>query len=77
MIVAGQDDLFLQLFRPQSAGDDMKARMSFPPADLAVLHAIAPIGNKFHKAADTGPMGERTTAAGVYRGVIYLRFGGP
>jgi hypothetical protein len=74
LIAAGQDDLFLRLYTPKTEADPVSARMLMPSGDISLLHAITPIGNKFHKAADTGPMGQRNQAAGVYQGELYFQF---
>ena len=37
----------------------MNAQPLFPLGDISFLHAIPPIGNKFHAAKDTGPQGQR------------------
>jgi hypothetical protein len=74
-VVTGQGDLFLGLYAPKFPADARTAVAVVPQADLTLLHAIPPIGNKFHKASDTGPMGQKNLAAGVYRGTVYLYFG--
>ncbi|MEI7730766.1 MAG: glycoside hydrolase family 2 TIM barrel-domain containing protein [Verrucomicrobiota bacterium] len=74
-VVANQEDLFLRLFTPQTPIEPKSARMIFPAGNLSFLHAIAPIGNKFHKASDTGPMGMKNQASGTYQGEVFLKFG--
>jgi len=46
------------------------ARADLPDAGLALLHAIPPIGNKFHRADQTGPQGQSNHAIGEYRGQV-------
>jgi hypothetical protein len=74
-IVAGQDGLYLHLFTPKQPGDARNARAEFPATPLSFLHAIAPIGTKFHKAADIGPASQKNKAQGPYKGVVFLRAG--
>lgn len=76
-VVTGQDDLFLRLFTPKPPLEPRTARMLFPSGDISFLHGIAPIGNKFHTPAETGPMGEKNKASGTYQASLYLYFGEP
>jgi hypothetical protein len=46
-----------------------------PKAGLAFLHAIPPLGNKFHAAKDTGPQGQPTPTHGDYSGAVSFYFG--
>jgi hypothetical protein len=51
------------------------ARANLPDAGLAILHAIPPIGNKFHRADQTGPQGQLNRADGEYRARVRFFFG--
>ena len=53
------------------------ARANLPDAGLSILHAIPPIGNKFHRADQTGPQGQLNHASGEYHGRIRFIFGDP
>jgi hypothetical protein len=53
------------------------ARADLPNAGLAILHAIPAIGNKFHRADQTGPQGQQNRANGEYRGRVKFFFGEP
>jgi len=73
--VAQQENLFLRLFTPRNGRDPRTAAAAFPSGDISFLDGIAPIGNKFHKAGDTGPQGEPNQAAGDYSRTISFYFG--
>ena len=47
----------------------------YPEADVSFLHAIPPIGNKFHAASKTGPQGRPSVAPGELRGTVSFHFG--
>ena len=53
------------------------ARANLPDAGLSILHAIPAIGNKFHRADQTGPQGQRNKASGEYKGRVKFFFGEP
>jgi hypothetical protein len=53
------------------------ARASLPDAGLSILHAIPAIGNKFHRADQTGPQGQPNRANGEYQGRVKFFFGDP
>ncbi len=78
-IVTDTDDLFLRLFTPRFPDDARHARVEFPEGDLSFLHAIPPIGTKFHPARAHGPDGQPSIAFrrdGTYRGTLYFYAGG-
>lgn len=70
-------DLFVQVLNPEFPAPDLAkhAAVKLPAAGLGLLHAIPPIGNKFHRADQTGPQGQRTNANGTYSGSFQLGFG--
>jgi hypothetical protein len=72
-----QDDLYVQVFTPKMAPDNirMNASATFANAGISFLHAISPMGNKFGNAATTGPQGQPAVAKGDYKGSISLHFG--
>jgi hypothetical protein len=53
------------------------ARANLPDAGVAILHAIPAIGNKFHRADQTGPQGQKNRASGEYKGRVKFFFGEP
>jgi hypothetical protein len=69
--------VFVQVLTPDQPPDKLvlKAKVSLPPAGLAFLDAIPPIGDKFHNARDNGPLGQLTTATGDYSGSVSFYFG--
>jgi hypothetical protein len=75
--VLGQDDLFVQVLKPELPPQNLLLRsaVNLPQAGLAFLHAIPPIGNKFSSAAQTGPQGQPNMASGDYSGSVSLYFG--
>jgi hypothetical protein len=77
-VVMGQDNMFVRLGTDPKITDKraayMKAEPLFPPGDISFLHAIPPIGNKFHAAGAIGPSSQLTNASGTYKGTLYFRF---
>jgi hypothetical protein len=53
------------------------ARADLPDAGLSILHAIPPMGNKFHRADQTGSQGQKNRASGEYKGRVKFFFGEP
>jgi Beta galactosidase small chain len=53
------------------------ARANVADAGLSILHAIPAIGNKFHRADQTGPQGQLNHATGEYKGRVKFFFGEP
>ncbi len=79
-IVFGADDLFLRLFTPAEGVDPKFTHVDFPPGDISILHGIAPIGTKFHTAAEHGPQGAQNFGLRhglTTSGTVYFRFGPP
>ena len=69
------EDLYLRVYSQPEGYEPRHARMIWPEGDISVLHAIPPIGTKFHEAADLGPQGQKTQASGLYKGTLYFYFG--
>ena len=69
--------LFFRLFTPEIAGDDLDryTRVPFPEGEISFLHAIPPIGTKFHKPSELGASGQPNQAEGEYSGTLYFKFG--
>lgn len=93
VIAPADPSLFVQVLSPkfpENPGEDRAttstrpllglsrhARANLPDAGLSILHAIPAIGNKFHRADQTGPQGQPTRANGEYRGRVKLFLGHP
>ncbi len=73
------DNTFVRVGTPQmpSAKLSVKAAMTFPPGNLAVLRDIPAIGNKFHSASQTGPEATTPLVSEPYHGTVYLHFEPP
>jgi hypothetical protein len=73
----GGDEPYVEVLNPEFPPAKLAGRTSvhLPKAGLAFLHAIPPMGNKFHAAWDTGPGGRLTQAGGEYRGSVSFYFG--
>ncbi len=59
-VVCPDEDVFLRLFTPEKpvgAGND-NTSPEFPTGNISFLHAIDPIGTKFSKPEQMGPMGQ-------------------
>lgn len=81
-IVNSSEDIYLRLFSPNDPGDEsynpMSTHVDFPEGDISFLHGIAPIGSKFHTAAELGPSGEQNMVprlGHVYKGTLFFYFG--
>ena len=64
--------LFFRLFTPEIAGDDLDryTKAPFPEGDISFLHAIPPIGTKFHEPSELGASGQTNQADGEYSGQL-------
>ena len=76
-MLLGQDGTYLQLLTPKlpDNGKAMTAQAPFPAAGISFLNAIPAMGNKFHKASETGPTGQKAIGTGAYHGVVSFYFG--
>ena len=54
-VVAESAGLYLRLLTPSQPSDPRFTAVPFPEGDLSFMHAIPPIGSKFHAAAAYGP----------------------
>lgn len=72
-----RENLWVQVLTPDFPPKNLQAKtaVTLPAAGLAFLHAIPPIGNKFHAARETGPQGQPNPASGEYRGSVSFHFG--
>ncbi len=78
-VVAESAGLFLRLLTPRQPADPRFTAVQFPDGDLSFMHAIPPIGTKFHAAAAYGPesqMGLVNGRTGTYTGTLHFTFGG-
>lgn len=74
-MVTPDENLFLRLYTPRNGPDPRTTVAPFPSGDISFLDGIAPIGNKFNRARDTGPEGFPNEAAGDYQHTVYFFFG--
>ena len=72
-IVFESPDLYLGLFSPSFPDDARDAVAVVPAGGVSFLHGISAIGTKFHPPEDLGPQSQPASAAGSYRGVVWLR----
>lgn len=75
-LAPGSPELFVQVLHPEFPEPSLARHAigKLPAAGLGLLHAIPPIGNKFHRADQTGPQGQPTEAQGNYTGSFRLSF---
>jgi hypothetical protein len=83
-MVFASPDMFLRLFTPKEAEgasfDPKLTHVDFPAGDISFLQGIAPIGTKFHTAAEHGPAGQRNLVPRLgkwYETTVYFYFGPP
>ncbi len=79
-IATPTENLFYRLFTPKLGTDSgsiesRRLDVPYPDGDISFLHAIPPIGNKFHEPEKTGPQGQPTRANGKYEATLYFKFG--
>ena len=76
-MLLGQDGTYLQMLTPKvpDNGKAIHAQAPFPAAGISFLNAIPAIGNKFHKASETGPSGQKAIGTGEYHGSVSFYFG--
>ena len=74
-LVIPDERTFLRVGTPAQAAEPLRAStaVKLPPGNIAVLRDILPIGNKFHRATDTGPQSTTPLVTAPYEGTIYLR----
>lgn len=74
-ILNPDDKAFVRVGTPAQPEKKLRAKtdVTFPEANLAVVREIPPIGNKFHNAADTGPMAATPLCAAPYQSTLYLK----
>jgi hypothetical protein len=77
-VVAETPGLFLRMLTPGSPKDPRFTAVAFPEGDISFLHAIPPIGTKFHAAAAYGPESQMNLVngrTGTYTGTLHFAFG--
>jgi len=70
--------LFLRMLTPHNPVDPRFTAVAFPEGDISVMHAIPPIGTKFHAAAAYGPESQMNLVngrTGTYTGTLHFAFG--
>lgn len=75
LIVLENEPVFVHLFTPTRPQNPRNAEMIFPPTDLSLLSAIAPIGTKFHGPDELGPQSAKNKTGGSYSQAVYFHFG--
>jgi hypothetical protein len=76
-IVNPDDKAYVRVGTPAQTSKKLAANtwVDFPEGNLAVVRDLPAIGNKFHKAAETGPQAATPLAGNeAYHGTVYLRF---
>ena len=73
-IVTPITNLFFRVLTPPASGN-VNADTGYPPGAISLLHAISPIGDKFHAASTYGPSATLNTATGLYTGEASFSFG--
>ena len=76
-LVFDRPDTFLRVLTPrqEEEEDARTTHVDFPPGDLSFLQGIAPIGTKFHDAADHGVQGGRNRVGRqglMYEGSVWF-----
>ncbi|RYG71017.1 glycoside hydrolase family 2, partial [bacterium] len=74
-VVTPDENLFLRLYTPRNGPNAQGAASVFPAGDISFLDGIAPIGNKFHPAGETGPQSAPNNARGDYEHTLFFYFG--
>ena len=75
-VVCPDEDVFLRVFtpeKPQGAGND-NTSPEFPAGDISFLHGINPIGTKFKKPEQLGPMSQPNLFLYDKKLTIYFNF---
>jgi hypothetical protein len=76
-VVAESAGLYLRLLTPSQPSDPRFTAVQFPEGDLSFMHAIPPIGSKFHAAAAYGPESQMNLVngrTGTYTGTLHFNF---
>ncbi|MCB9218311.1 MAG: glycoside hydrolase family 2 [Ignavibacteriales bacterium] len=74
-VLTEDENLFFRVYSQKDGEEPRHTKMIWPEGDISFLHAIPPIGTKFHKAADLGPSGHNTKMEGTYSATLYFYFG--
>lgn len=76
-IVSASEDMFLHLFTPgRPVFYSNNVNPSFPDGNISFLNAIPAIGNKFSRAEQEGPQGEKSQFDNeTFSGKLYFKFG--
>lgn len=69
-------DLFLRVLSPANGVRPQHTQFNMPAGQISVLHAISPIGNKFHATGVLGPMSAVNAEPGSYSGSFWLNVAG-
>jgi hypothetical protein len=77
-VVAETPGLYLRVLTPTAPKDPRMTAVPFPDGDISFLHAIPPIGTKFHAASAYGPESQLSLVngrTGTYTGTLHFTFG--
>lgn len=77
-VVAETPGMYLRLLTPRFPRDPRFTAVAFPEGDLSFMHAIPPIGTKFHAASAYGPESQLSLVngrTGSYTGTLHFAFG--
>jgi len=77
-VVAETPGLYLRMLTPTAPKDPRMTALTFPEGDLSFMHAIPPIGTKFHAASAYGPESQLNLVngrTGTYTGTLHFAFG--
>ena len=76
-IVCPDEDIFFRLFtplKPNGAGGNNNTSPDFPFGDISFLHGINPIGTKFKKPEQLGPMSQPNLFSNEKQITLYFNF---
>lgn len=77
-IIFEDNNTFLRVFSPREPEDPRFTHVEFPKGDISFLNGISPIGTKFHKPEELGPMGSPNVISRLgqtFKGTAYFYFG--
>jgi hypothetical protein len=73
-LLNGAEDSFLGVYRPENGPDPKNTKLELPLIGISLLDGIPAIGDKFLKAEDLGPEGQKNIASGTYKGTACFYF---
>lgn len=76
-VIADTPGLYLRMLTPTPPKDPRMTAVPFPDGDISFMHAIPPIGTKFHAASAYGPESQMNLVngrTGTYAGTLHFTF---